>query len=108
MPGRSLGPHPRYKESTLYPDGGRTATLVWYKDTRFVPPPNTSPSPLLSNAQELLHCARCWERGAEEYMGPGASRQGQGPSGKVLSAPLADDPMPATLLQVEWLHEPGP
>ena len=41
-------------------------------------------------------------------MGPGASRQSQGPSGKVLSAPLADDPMPATLLQVEWLHEPGP
>lgn len=30
---RSLGPRPRGKESALYPDGGRTATVVWYKET---------------------------------------------------------------------------
>ena len=44
----------------------------------------------------------------EEDIGPGASRQGQRPSGKALSAPMAGHRTPAALPQVVWQQEPGP
>ena len=44
----------------------------------------------------------------EEDIGPGASRQGQRPSGKALSAPMAGHHTPAALPQVVWQQEPGP
>ena len=44
----------------------------------------------------------------EEDIGPGASRQGQRPSGKALSAPMVGHRTPAALPQVVWQQEPGP